>query len=118
MVEVWTARISTRDPDALNVTRKSGESIFAPSWKILKRMLRIRKEHHRQPTPEEWRAYAKDYLAEMARSYNANRDAWDALLARPRVVLSCYCVDPNRCHRRILAKILAQLGAVDRGELG
>lgn len=34
-----------------------------------------------------------------------------------RMVLVCYCADAERCHRRVLAGILAKLGAVDRGEL-
>ena len=45
------------------------------------------------------------------------RAAWDALLARPAVVLVCYCTDPARCHRRVLAELLAKLGAVDLGEV-
>lgn len=116
-LEVWTARISSRDPDAFNTTRKSGHPEFAPSWKILGRMLHIRKEEGRDATDEEWRSYAKDYLAEMTRSYRVNRPAWDDLLARKRVVLTCYCTNPSRCHRRILAKILEKLGATDCGEV-
>lgn len=47
-----------------------------------------------------------------------NPGAWRALLARPRVVLACYCADPERCHRTILARdILPKLGATYRGEL-
>ena len=46
-----------------------------------------------------------------------DRAAWRALLARRRVVLACFCTNPERCHRRLLARILARCGAVDRGEL-
>lgn len=113
---VWTARISTRDPDALNITRKSGDPVFAPSWPLLKTALDRRKAGLPK-TEADWKTYAASYLREMAVSYDAHRAHWDALLARQRVVLTCYCTDPNRCHRRILARVLVKLGAEDMGEL-
>lgn len=79
-------------------------------------MLDIRAEG-RAATPEEWRSYAQKYAAEMQTSRVAHRAAWDALLARQRVVLTCYCTDPLRCHRRVLGLLLAHLGADFRGEL-
>lgn len=115
-LEVWTARISTRDPDALNVTRKSGDPVFAPSWPLLRTAL-DRRRSGLPKTEADWKTYAAAYLREMAASYDAHRGQWEALLGRPRVVLTCYCTDPNRCHRRILARVLVKLGAVDRGEL-
>jgi len=115
-VEVWTARISTRDLDAFNVTRKSGESVFAPSWPLLRSVLDIRAEG-RVPTEPEWKTYAKAYLSEMQVSHREHPRAWEALLVRQRVVLSCYCSDPQRCHRRLLGLILERLGGVYKGEL-
>ncbi len=115
-MNVWTARISTKDPDRYDITRKSGNPIFAPSWALLGPLLSNRRAGHEQ-TEEEWRAYAAGYLKEMARSYKINRPEWDLLLARERIVLVCYCTNPLRCHRRVLARILASLGAVDCGEL-
>lgn len=42
----------------------------------------------------------------------------DKTIASPRVVLVCYCSDPDRCHRAILRElILPKLGAVDAGEV-
>jgi len=117
MLEVWTARISTKDPDRFNVTRKSGHTAFAPSWKLLNGILEIRNHEDREENEAEWKAYAAAYLKEMGRSHRLNKAAWDELLARPRVVLTCYCTNPQRCHRRILARILVTLGATDRGEL-
>ena len=116
MLEVWTARISTKDPDAFNITRKSGHKEFAPSWEALQRMLEIRRSG-RVATEEEWREYVEGYLKEMGRSHRVHKASWDALLARERVVLVCYCTNPQRCHRTILARILESLGAVNRGEL-
>lgn len=65
-----------------------------------------------------WALYSAAYLAEMRESYRASRPAWDALRARAEVTLCCYCVDPARCHRTLLAQILAKLGAVNEGERG
>lgn len=114
--KVWTARLSTRDPDAFNVTRKSGDPVFAPSWALLRTALEVRRTG-RGSTDDEWRAYARAYLAEMDGSYKANRPAWDALLGLQRVVLTCYCVNPERCHRKLLGLVLGRLGADFRGEL-
>jgi len=64
-----------------------------------------------------WAWYAPRFVDEMRKSYRAHRAAWDALLARPRVVLACTCTDPAHCHRALLAGILGQLGAEICGEL-
>jgi hypothetical protein len=120
---VWTARISSRDPDRFDVTRAGAwrwgqRSVdrrerdapghpFAPSIGLLGKAKR---------GEIAFAAYAPLYLAEMRKSYREHRAAWDALLARPRVVLACYEVDPRECHRSLLATILGNLGADVRGE--
>lgn len=139
-VLVYTARISTRDPDAFDITAKSGGSAgapFAPSWAILRPALdaRIRAKKlldegiRLEALPETmmrdaeriedeaWAAYVPAYRLEMLASWRKHRAAWEALLARRRVVLVCYCTVPERCHRRLLAGYLGRLGAEDRGEL-
>lgn len=122
----------------------TGGVVFAPSWAILGPALAARKESKQlmdeclrlSGLPETmaresefpymleaerieegaWKAYVPAYTAEMRGSYREHRSAWDALLARERVTLVCYCVDPERCHRRLLAGFLVKLGAVDCGE--
>lgn len=45
-LQVFTARISCRDPDRFDITRKSGGAavrVFAPSWKILGHALEARR---------------------------------------------------------------------------
>jgi hypothetical protein len=139
-VLVYTARISSRDPDVFDITAKSGGvegAPFAPSWEILRPALAARTqaltliaEAKREPQHRifhegraleiedaAWAVYQPAYRLEMRTSYKANRAAWDQLLARRRVVLVCYCTDEKRCHRRLLAGYLAKLGAVDQGEL-
>jgi hypothetical protein len=139
-VLVYTARISSRDQDAFDITAKSGGvqgAPFAPSWEILRPALAARTqalamiaESKREPQHRTfhegralaiedaaWAAYVPAYRLEMLASWRQHRAAWEALLARRRVVLVCYCTDPARCHRRLLAGFLAKMGAVDQGEL-
>lgn len=117
-LRVRTARVSYRGADRLDVTRKSAGPDglpFAPSWGILSPALT--KLATGTLTDEDWRVYSEQYTAQMRTSYRDQRAAWDALLAREHVVLVCYCADAERCHRRVLAGILAKLGAVDEGEV-
>jgi hypothetical protein len=65
-----------------------------------------------------WALYVEAYRSEMRESYRTQRAAWDALLARESVTLVCYCTDAARCHRTLLAGILAKLGATVAGERG
>lgn len=124
---VFTARMGTRDPDWLDITaggnarrpelgghRGIGEAFAPPSTLLLKY---LRKRSAGAITDSDWADYSARYTAFMRQSYRERRPAWDAILALPRVVLVCFCTDPNRCHRRILAGILAKLGAVDCGEI-
>lgn len=127
-LQIHTARLHVRDPDAFNITRKSGQGdglIFAPSWQILTPILHAR-EHtahlppHRQPlyAEEQYQLYRRLYLDEMRRAYRQNKTPFTRLLQRPRVVLQCYCVDPQSCHRTILAKeVLVPLGATFVAEI-
>ena len=67
-------------------------------------------------TASTWDLYRAAYTLEMRESYRRSRPAWDAILARESVTLVCYCTDPTRCHRTVLAGILAKLGAINEGE--
>lgn len=129
-LHVHTARLGIRDPDYLDVSlqgnmRRSdaGELgghrgialVFAPSPELLYPYLSKRK--FSRLTEADWTRYAESYTAEMRASYRDRRGCWDVLLSWERVVLLCFCTDPNQCHRRVLAGILEKLGAVDEGEL-
>ena len=68
-----------------------------------------------------WPEYVTRYTGEMRASYREHRWAWDVALDPPvndppPLTLVCYCVDPARCHRTLLAGILGKLGAQIGGE--
>lgn len=130
-LRVSTARLGYVGADALDITRKSGGTTgepFAPSWSILSPALdarhhaeQLRKQgNHQEAERREaaaWDVYAPKYLEEMRSSYARNRARWNELLARPSVTLLCYCPQPTRCHRTLLAGILEKLGAEVVGEV-
>lgn len=111
---VYTAFASYRASDKLDVSRKSGNPVFAPSWKLLSPFLDLRKGSGL--TNPDWLKYAAEYKAEMRESYRKNRVHWEALLVQSSVTLTCYCKLPEQCHRSVLGGILATLGADFRGE--
>lgn len=133
---VYTARIGYVGLDALDITRKSaiGDAVvFAPSWAILNPALDARRraadasklfwsslaatDDGPAILAAAWTEYVPAYVAEMRQSYRAHRPVWNRLLSEVLVTLTCYCTDPERCHRTLLARdILPKLGATYAGE--
>lgn len=105
---VHTARLGYPGNDRLDVTRETGDRAFAPSWDII---MAAKRQHI------DWPQYVELYTQEMRASYRGNRPTWDLLLGAPRVVLLCACPDPATCHRMVLGRILAKLGARFYGEI-
>lgn len=127
---VNTARMGYRGPDWLDVSRQGNEKrhaagikgghhniglAFTPSNDLLRPYLTKRKKG--LTTEADWQFYVSRYTVEMRTSYRGHREAWDKLLSWEHVVLLCFCKEPTHCHRRVLAGILAKLGARDDGEL-
>ena len=132
---ILTARYHSRDPDRLDITRmgcdrdrKSGKptpgEFLAPSWEILKPALAWRRSFEteceangKDASAAYFEVYRARYRAEMVTSYRTRRAEWTALLARPRVVLVCFCPEPTHCHRTIAAGFLVACGAEHGGEI-
>lgn len=131
ILQAFTARMGSRDPDWLDITlagnakrvtpaeprgHRGMGAVFAPTLGLLRGYLSAKDRG--TFTAEQWERYRLQYTAEMRESHSFERPAWDQLLALPRVVLLCFCTDPERCHRTVLAReILPKLGAAYCGEI-
>lgn len=121
---VYTSQFRYGGVDRVDITRGSEradpaiQAAFAPSWKLLnwgRAMLKRAKNADGRHWA--WVSYEARYTEAMRGSYKQHRSTWDDLLKRKRVVLVCFCANPDQCHRRALAKILEKLGATDAGEV-
>jgi uncharacterized protein YeaO (DUF488 family) len=78
----------------------------APSEALLKRARAAMDD------PAGWKAFARQYRAEMKRP-EASRllDLLAALSHVTDLAVGCYCADETRCHRSLLRELLAERGA-------
>jgi uncharacterized protein YeaO (DUF488 family) len=64
-------------------------------------------------TPARWRRYERIYLKEMATPTARHLIELLATLSRTtNLAVGCYCEDASHCHRRLLARLLADAGAI------
>ena len=139
MLNVYTARIGAYSgADALDVTLGNNARMvsramrlhpigspqcggdrgigmaFTPRPEYLTSYLEARREGRAEQV---WQEYRSNFLRWMRLSYKHARQKWETLLSWEVVTLLCFCKDPERCHRTILARdILPALGAEYRGE--
>jgi uncharacterized protein YeaO (DUF488 family) len=128
ILQIYTAQIKytnlyeiKQNKDTLDVTIKSGKDIkslkapdeiagkvFAPSWGMVMghKNLRLTDEQ-----------YTQMYYKLMRQNYKNNREEWEKLLAREKVVLLCYCYSGAFCHRYLLKDMLVKAGAEYKGEI-
>jgi len=111
-LKVYTVNINLANQLGLlyaDVTVKSGDPVFAPTWDMV-----MGHKEGRVSDDE----YIRRYVDMMRRSYRENGARWEALLGQQEVYLACYCRPGARfCHRYILAEILERLGAQIVGEV-
>jgi len=97
-----------KDDRYLDITVKSGDKAFAPTWGMVMK--------HKQGiiTDDE---YTSLYTDMMRNSYQKNRHRWDELLSLDEVILACYCKADSFCHRYLLRDMLVKCGAEYIGEI-
>ena len=79
---------------------------LAPSAEV------VRYAYAEEFTDRRWATYARRYRAEMRRPPGARLIALLAALSRrTSFSVGCYCEDPSRCHRSLLAELLRDAGA-------
>ena len=79
-----------------DVTVKSGDKLFAPTWDFLM--------EYKQDLDEE--KYVSKYLPLMRESYKNNKDKWLELCSMDSVAIACYCKAGEFCHRHLIVDIL------------
>lgn len=102
-MRIWTARLTYVGPDRIDVTPDGADrnpyglgAPFAPSCRLVRAWT-----SGKIPLDEYVRRYTR-------RLDNIPAGWWASLAARAEVKLVCYCADPERCHRTVLARILAE----------
>ncbi len=113
-LHLFTAQIGKyKGPDAYDVTIKSGDIHFAPTWDMV---------HAWKAGTIDWETYSKRYRQLMLQSYRQNQNAWHEMLHKSIITLLCYCRAGEYCHRNLLADFLYKLGGkvgvsvVNKGE--
>jgi uncharacterized protein YeaO (DUF488 family) len=96
-MNIYTARIGHK---GLDITVKSGDKTFAPSWNIVMDL---------KNGNITWEQYKEKYTQMMRKSYKQNTKRWLELINKDELTLICYCTDPNRCHRTLLADMLVKV---------
>ena len=102
MLQVYTSNLWSKSKHKLDITVKSGDKVFAPTWKMVM-------DYKNGKIDEE--EYTLQYYELMRESYRKNRYRWNELLNQESVTLCCFCTQGTFCHRYLLADILVKLGA-------
>ncbi len=103
-LHLYTAQLGKyRGPDAYDVTVKSGDINFAPTWEIVQAW---------KAGEITWDTYTQRYRKLMLNSYKQNQRAWGEILEKGILTLLCYCRADNdkHCHRYLLADFLTKVG--------
>lgn len=107
-VEIYTAQMRYSGDDRLDITVKTGDKVFAPTWDMVM-------SHKSYSLSDD--EYKKKYIDLMRKSRRDNSSRWQEIMNKERVVLVCYCGAGKFCHRILLAKMLEMIGAIYKGEL-
>lgn len=82
-LHLYTAQIGKyKGPDAYDVTVKSGDINFAPTWDIVQAW---------KAGQISWDIYSQRYRELMLQSYKRNQRAWHEILEKGVLTLLCYC---------------------------
>jgi uncharacterized protein YeaO (DUF488 family) len=101
-LHLYTAQIGKYNgPDAYDITVKTGDHTFAPSWAIVQAW---------KSGQIDWEAYTQSYRNLMLESYREYPEKWHDILHKGLITLLCYCRAGEHCHRYLLADFLSKLG--------
>ncbi len=101
-MQIYTGTVyGYKAADALDITVKSGDKVFAPTWDLVMAYKKGRISEAQ---------YREHYFRLMRTSYREHKARWLEVLAMPVVTLCCFCRPGEFCHRTILAELLAIVG--------
>jgi hypothetical protein len=97
ILEIYTSQFRYSGKTRMDITVKSGNIAFAPTWDMVMR--------YKNGTMSE-QEYTVLYLKILDNSYVQNKSEWDKLLAMESVIFVCFCPKNKFCHRHLLANYL------------
>jgi uncharacterized protein YeaO (DUF488 family) len=100
-LKVYTSRISYSGQGKLDISVKSGDKVFAPTWDM------VMGYKNGKLTVKQ---YTDMYYDLMRKSWRENRERWMQILNADTVVLCCYCAAGEFCHRHLLADMFVKSG--------
>jgi uncharacterized protein YeaO (DUF488 family) len=96
-MKIQTSTMRYAGHDKLDITVKSGNRVFAPTWDM------VMGHKEGRISNEE---YTDKYIGMMRLSWQRHQADWLRLLKQEVVTLCCYCPAGNFCHRHILKQLL------------
>lgn len=99
IVQLYTVQLAQRrlaikqDIPLLDITVKSGDPVFAPTWEMV-----LEYKSGRLSEME----YTRLYSEMMRKSWTINRSRWLEVCQMEQVAISCYCTNGIFCHRHLL----------------
>jgi uncharacterized protein YeaO (DUF488 family) len=82
-----------------DVTVKSGDKQFAPTWDFLMEYKNNQDESK----------YLERFIPLMRKNYSENKQYWLDFLSQDEVCIACYCKSGKFCHRHILVNIFEKI---------
>lgn len=101
-MKIYTSTLKYSGKDKLNITIKTGDSFYAPTW------LMVNGYKSGQISEEK---YTEQYFNLMNRRFNNPKNKWkiESLMKKERVVFVCYCGKGKFCHRLLLVDFLSNV---------
>ena len=83
----------------LDVTVKSGDKQFAPTWDFLMKY----------KTDQDEDAYTEKFIPLMRENFKNNKQYWLDILSKDSLAIGCYCAKGKFCHRKLLVDIFKKI---------
>lgn len=100
---IYTSRIGYKGLDKLDITVKGNDTLgkhFAPTWKMVMDL---------KNGIISWDNYKYQYYSILYNQFDKNPHYFKVIYSKPEITFVCYCSNPERCHRTLLAKFFSDL---------